>query len=248
MIISEYDNTIEKQLNSLICRIDTNPKLIISPVEESSYLGINNYLTEEGFHIQVKPIYKQYLEYLDKFIEQNSSDERTYAYISSTLKRLLSKYQNAEEDIKESPLRIEWKTLSKHYTLPNPKNDFEIDNHIKYTKEAYTFFFKMSSVQLWFLGELIKFLIEQLNSFNKLDSFKSDDSLPKLDTAIDKEPVYVFRIKKEYSNPNSSHQILSNIHKNFKQLGYLDCKVTDFKKLFVGFNDKDPDESPTPII
>lgn len=235
MIISEYDNTVEKQLNSLICHIDSNPKLIISPVEESSYLGITNYISDEGFHFQVKPIYEQYLEYLDKFIEQNSSDESAYTYISSTLKRLLSKYKNAKESIKESPLRIEWKTLSKYYTLPNPKNDFEISNQIKYTKEANNFFFKMSSVQLWFLDEILNYISAQLDEFknNKYDIEQ-------------KEPVYYFKIMNKYSS--KSYLFLSELHKGLNKIGYLDCSSPEFKKLFIETIDKIPENSPRPIV
>lgn len=66
------------------------------------------------------------------------------------------------------------------------------------------------------------------------------------DITDDSTPVYYFTFKDEYSD--EFHDILETIHKGVKNLGYIECTLPTFKKLFITFNDKKPASSPTPII
>src|SRR5665648_445835 len=161
-----YDDTTELQLNELICKLDENPNISVDPVEASSYLKFNLYFSEEGFqrHIEIK--YKQYLEYLDHYNSVNSVSPEGQTQLVLTLNRLLSKYQRARERIMNSPVRLEWKMQATSFTVPNPKNDYILQNQQKYTREAYRFFYKMSSTQLFFLSGIEEYLTMQLKPFN----------------------------------------------------------------------------------
>ena len=66
-----YDDSLEKRLNALICSIDEIPVINSVVPEESSYLGIKLRISEEGFQQSVQGVCKEFTDYLDNFYLQN---------------------------------------------------------------------------------------------------------------------------------------------------------------------------------
>ncbi len=248
----KYDNKIEEQLNSLICHIDTKPNIVTHPLEDSSYLDVKLLTSEDGFHVQVQALYDQFTDYIGQFIQQNSADPKLHIHIASTLSRLLAYYQQAQSSIKESPLRIEWKTLSEHHIIPNPTDNFNIKQKEKYYRQAYTFFYKMSSVQLWFLDLIIQYLDQQLAPYQgvKENAHVEETTLPKPDFKKPKKPqlnpIYYFTITEEHYE---HYEIkLNKLHDNLSKEGFIDCTLPQFKKLFYTKDGSQPKKTPKPII
>jgi hypothetical protein len=243
-IIFVYDNSNEEQLNDLICTIDASPIICTSPLEESSYLGVNLYSGEEEFQIFVQLIYDRFKEYTDYIIQKKSANLGFYNDLESTLTRFLINYQNAHTRFIDSTLRTEWKHKAAHYFIPNPQNDNNISKQEECTRLAYNFFHKMSSIQLFFIDKVISYLSQQLNPFKK-----SDQDVPQSKSIAlieESEPVYFFTLTESASHKRTL--ILGTIYEGLKNSGYIDCAPPEFKRLFINYNDKKPTSTPPAII
>jgi hypothetical protein len=89
----------------------------------------------------------------------------------------------------------------------------------------------------------IKYCDKVLNLINAGSDINDKPVNPKVQ---EKKTIYVFRIKK--SADNTRGYVLSQMHKELKKAGYIDCSLGEFKKLFIGFVEKKPDLTPQPII
>jgi hypothetical protein len=243
--ILQYDDTLEKQLNALICIIDDRPiiKIYHDCIHKVSYLGVD-YNGSEGFRVEVQSIYDQFIKYINQFIQHNSANPEFHTHIASTLSRLLANYQNAHKQFTESPLRKEWKTLSQFYKITNPQHSGEVNRRETYFRYAYDFFYRVSSIQLEFLDEVISYLSYQLQPFkNLIQDVPQSKNIALIEES---KPVYFFKITKQTSL-NSRH-ILQILHEGLKGIGYIDCTLPQFKRLFVKYYDKNPDSTPPAII
>ena len=233
-----YDDTIELQLNELICKLDNNPIICTDPVEDSSYLTIKLYTSEEGFQRMVEISYNQYLAYLDQFTKQNSisADGQTHRIL--TLNRLLAKYRGMQQQFRNSNLRLDWKILAKSFTIHNPQGNFNLKKKQEYTREAYHYFYKMSSIQMFFLVEIKKYLSQQLQSINSEGSQQIINSVLSTQT-VNKPENYHFIIRPKATK--DSHNILQYIHKHLKENEFINCTLPEFKQVFTS-------NKPIPII
>jgi len=59
-------------------------------------------------------------------------------------------------------------------------------------------------------------------------------------------PIYFFRIH-DNVKPLSAH-LISQLHKELKKSGYIDCPLRDFRRLFINPNEAIPSQTPQPII
>jgi hypothetical protein len=249
--MDKYDNSLERRINALICNIDENPVVNSVVPEESSYLGVKLRSSEEGFQQSVKEIYMEFTNYLDEYYQENTGNFNGIAVVDSTFSRLLSKYQKSVTDIKESPKRIEWRHQSKHFMLNNPNSDFEIEKTIKYIREANTFFFNMSGVQLLFLERLIEYLTPQLESIKNRIAFHHKEGFnPKTKQNHNKNTsqvsVYYFTVKEEFHYKYDMH--LNNLYYGLKEeFHYINCTPVQFKMLFSPAGKKRMN-TPEPII
>jgi hypothetical protein len=236
-----YDSSTEDQLTSIICTLDENPKLCTNPVEESTYLNFTLYTSEDGFQQQVEVIYSNFMQYLNSFIKYCSKTDTAQELLIPVLARLYTIFKHAKYKFTHSPLRMEWKNYSQYFVIPNPTNDFNIEKQQKHTRWAYRFFYTASSIQLFFINQVLKDLavLIKANSIGKESILKSepiDDSEASKVSSITK---YYFKIMPSVSK--QCHNILSNIHKNLKERGYIDCTLPEFKQVFLS-------KTPRPII
>jgi len=229
-----YENRLEKRINTLICNIDENPIINSDVPEESSYLGIKLRISEDGFQQQVQQLYNEFTDYLNKFLQEDSSDSQNNIHVIKTLSRLLSQYQNSLTNIKESQKRSEWRMQSQNFTLANPNNDYIITKRITYIREAHKFFFKMSGVQLLFLGRLIDYILPQVEAYKiGLSTKENNSSISILNQKQEppKETAYYFSVNKEFTNKYDIY--LNRLHEGLKdELKYIDCTTIEFKNLF----------------
>ncbi len=236
-----YDSSTEDQLTSIICALDENPRLCTNPVEESTYLNFTLYKGEEGFQQQIELYYDNFIQYLNTFIKQCSSTGATDELIIPVLARIFTVYKHAKYKYTYSSLRKEWKHHSHYFVIPNPKNDYVIEKQEKYTKWAYRFFYTASSIQLFFINQILKDLsvLIKANSIGKesiLTNEKLDEEYTKKTPAITQHHFIILP-----SVSKHSYDILSNIHKNLKQGGYVACSLPEFRQVFIS-------KKPNPII
>lgn len=59
-------------------------------------------------------------------------------------------------------------------------------------------------------------------------------------------PIYVFRMKE--LSYNTSRRCIQQLHKGLMKEGYIDCSLPEFRKLFIRFNESNPERSPNPVI
>jgi len=196
------------------------------------------YTSEEGFQRIVEIKYNQHLAYLDQFIKLNATSIDGQTHLMFTLNRLLVKYQNSHQQFIDSPARLEWKMQATSFTVPNPKNDYSLQNQQKYTREAYRFFYKMSSTQLLFLSGIEEYLTMQLKPFNGVirEQIIKSDVLPQ---AVVRPEIYHFTIQPNASK--ASHDILQFIFKQLKEKEFITCSMPEFKQIFIS-------KTPTPIV
>lgn len=204
-----YDDSIELELNSMLCSLDEYPKVCVNPVEASSYMGFTLANTEKAFLEYIKDnLSDKFLTYLDYYKNDCINSYAIKTNFIPLIKRLLSQYEEAENNLYESQTRNEWS----QYFNESPVSDAEYN----LKKKAYQFFYNASAVQIFFLGKLVERMKEYLAEF--------EATIPK------PEPEYFFSILPEYSKQR--HNILYDIHKNLKAKGYVDCTDEAFKKVF----------------
>jgi hypothetical protein len=236
-----YDDTIENQLSVLICKLDENPILCTTPVEESSYLHFKLYTGEEGFQQQIEVYYDNFIAYLNSFIKDCSRTGTTQELLLPTLARIFTYYKHAKYKVTHSTLRIEWKNYSHYFVIPNPKDDYNIEKQQKYTRWAYSFFHTASSIQLYFINQVLKDLaiLIKANTIGK-ESILKNEPLDENETKkIKTTPPFHFKVLPSASK--HSYDILFNIHKNLKQGGYIECALPEFRQVFMS-------KKPRPII
>lgn len=204
-----YDDTIQKQLDLLICRLDENPHICTNPVGDSSYMGFTLADTEKGFMKSIKKKqYENFLSYIDNYRKDCINAYAIKTQFLPVIKRLLSHYEDAVNSLYESELRDKWSEYFNESPILNAEQNLK--------KLAYQFFFKAAGVQIFFLGKLTD---------------KMKDYLAEFEVTIPKpEPEYYFTILPEFTSQR--HNILYDIHKNLKANGYVDCTDEAFKKVF----------------
>ena len=242
----QYDSTYEEQLNALICVIDDRPILKIGPlyIEEVSYLGFNYFNDSKAFREKVEYLLDGFIVGIRNFILLNSQNEEFHKHIASTLNRLLRNYQKAHKQLEKSPLRKEWRKLSQFYVFPDSPHSYIYKGEETMYRDAYDFFYKISSIQLEFLDDTISFLTQQLQPF---ENFMQDVPQSKnIASTKESKEVYFFKMSRQAST-NSRH-IFPKLHEGLKGLGYIDCTLPQFKRLFVKYTDKDPVSTPPAII
>ncbi|HOB83433.1 MAG TPA: hypothetical protein PKM76_03270 [Bacteroidales bacterium] len=236
-----YDLRQEEILNEVICALDENPKLCTNPIEESTYLGFSLYSGEEGFQQNIEKHYNDFIQYLNSFVAECNKADATQEVLIPVLARLFTLYRHTKNRFAHSPLRMEWKNYSKYYEIPNLKNDYRIEKQQKYTRWAYKFFYKSSSIQLYFINQLLKdvtVLIKanDIGKANLIENEKSDK-----ENIIKEIPTTKYHFKILPSVSKQSYNILSNLHKNLKENGYIVCTLPEFRQVFMS-------KTPRPII
>jgi hypothetical protein len=225
----KYDDTLEKQLNSLISRLDEAAFINTNPVEVSSYLGVTMAESEEGFQQRVEKIYNKFYEYMDGFAKECINTNNTQSLLNPTISRIAAYYKNSEYTFTHSQLRLEWKNQARYFSLPNPNDDFNIDKEVLYTRQAYKFFHRVSSIQLFFIEKIQT----DLNSFLAGTDGNVHQKQPVL------EPEYFFTIQPEAKK--YGYDILQYIHRHLKEEGYINCTLPQFRKVFLS-------QEPKPIV
>lgn len=223
----EYIDEVEKDFFAA-CQLDENPKICINPVEESTYLGVSLYTSEEGYQSLVENLFNKTVSYLDIFIQNNSFTDQSYIFL--TLNRLIGKYQTLQEQFNNSTIRLSWHSQSYYSSSSNStSSNLNLIQSEKYTKEAYLFFFRMSSAQRWYIEKMVEYLLLQKSSFNY------------------PIPVHVTNQKNECFKLNESiidaDGLLEFIFDRLTANKYIICTKKEFKKLFNRLGDV-----PTPII
>jgi hypothetical protein len=183
--------------------------------------------------------------YIKEFVNANIGYSESNSYIENTLSNLLGKYNSVRTRFLASGLMNEWKMLMHFFEIPNPKNKENIKKEQKHARDVYRFFYHMSSFQFKAVEELINFISGQLLPIIKMNQ----DLTPSLNKQIIGKPnlIYIFRIKEEFLRKKSS-QFLSALHRGLKQIGYIDCTLPIFKRLFINFKDIKPSETPQPVV
>ena len=204
-----YDESIEKQLNALILRLDEKPHIKTNPVEASSYMGFTLADTEKGFLKHIKEnLYDKFLTYLDSYKKHCINAYAIKTNFIPVIKRLHSQYEEAAKSLYLSQTRDEW---SQYFHEP-----LVSDAEYILKKQAYQYFYNASSVQIFFLGKLVEKMTEYLTEFQT--------TIPK------PEPEYFFSILPEFTTRR--HYILYDIHKNLMAKGYINCTPDAFKDVF----------------
>ncbi len=204
-----YDDTIEKKLNAIICRLDENPVICIDPIESSAYMGITMANTEEGFLKYIKiNLFDIFIGYIESYKKDCINAYAIKTHFIPLLKRLLVQYEEAESNLYESEIRNQWIQYFDESRILNAEQNLK--------KQAYQFFFKAAGVQIFFLGKLADKMKEYMAEF--------ESAIPK------PEPVYYFSILPEFTTQR--HYILYDIHKNLVAAGYINCTPDAFKNVF----------------
>ena len=220
-----YNDTLEKQLNAMISKLDDKPKICTSPLEASSYLGITLMESEEGYQQKVESLYTEFMAYMDSFAKECIRTNNTQAVLKPTISRIISYYKSSEYTFMHSPLRMDWKNQAQYFFLPNPSNDFNIEKEIKYTREAFKFFYSVSSIQLYFIQKLQ----------DDLTPYGSGNIITQTET----KPEFFFSIQPEAKK--HSFAILQYMHKRLKEEGYINCTLPQFRQVFMS-------QDPKPIV
>ncbi len=226
-MLHEYDEAVEKKFYDL-CQLDENPIICTEPVEESKYLGIDYYTSEEGFQPMIEIAYQRYITFLDQFIQHNITNDRTY--LLATLNRLMGKYHNLQEQFKNSTVRLYWLSLSKYYTTANADVDYNINKKQNYTREAYRFFNKMSGIQLLFIERTIDYLNLQISSFTQnLGAIKKTNNTEHIFFSINQEVKH-------------GDELLEYLYDKLieEPEPFVNCKKREFKKLFIPSGETQP--------
>jgi len=221
-ITPKYDDSLEKQLNALICKLDENPKVTSNPVEKSSYLGFPLAETSKGFLKNIKENYSdKFLVHLDSFKQKCISLKKVNTLFIPTVRRLLKHYEEAGIQIGNSSIRTEW---ANHFSaIPDEKStNTNEDGDVSY---AYRFFYDASSVQMFFL----RMLQDKLKDY--LIEFGAGLYAP--------EEKYFFTILP--IDKKHRYNVLRQIHKRLHNEGYINCPLDDFVQVFTSQN-------PHPII
>jgi hypothetical protein len=204
-----YDDSIEVQLNKLICKLDEKPFVCTNQVEASSYMGFTMADTEKGFMRYIKEnLFDKFINYIESYKVQCINTYSIKTHFIPIIKRLLLQYKEGVDNLYASEIRNGWAVyFNKKETSDTVQN---------LTQQAYMFFYNASAVQIFFLGKLADKMTEYMAEF--------ESSIPK------PEPEYFFSILPEFSRQR--HNILYDIHKNLKANGYVDCTDEAFKKVF----------------
>lgn len=219
-MFQEFDEVVDKKFYDL-CQLDENPIICTEPVEESKYLGVDYYTSEEGFQPMIEIAYQRFIAFLDQFIQHNVTNDRTY--LLATLNRLMGKYHNLQEQFNNSTTRLFWLSLSKYFTISNADVDYNINKKQNYTREAYRFFNKMSGIQLFFIEKTIDYLNLQISSFtHDIVAIKKTNKA---------EHMY-FTINSDVKN---SDELLEFLYDRLVEEPepFINCKKREFKKLFI---------------
>ncbi len=227
--IPKYNDALELQLNALISKLDEKPVVCTSPVEASSYLGITLMESEEGYQQRVERVYSEFIDYLDSFTKECISTNNVQVVLTTTISRIISYYKSSEYTFTHSPVRMDWKNQAKFFLLPNPSGDFNVDKEIKYTREAYKFFHRVSSIQLYFIIKLQDDLAPYITD--------GGGNITKPQTGTEEE--FFFSIQPDAKM--HSHDILQYIHKRLKEEGYINCTLPQFRQVFMT-------KEPEPIV
>jgi len=213
-----YDDTLEVQLNALICQLDENSHICTNPVEESSYLGFTLADTQKGFLEYIKEnLFDKFLAYLESYKNDCVNAYAIKTHFIPVIKRLDGEYEQVETRFYNSETRNEWSIYF--------NESVNSDSEQTLTKQAYQFFYNASSVQIFILGKLR----EKLNQY-----------IVELETAVYKpDPEYFFSIFPELRQRRKD--ILYDIHKNLIAEGYIECTDEAFRKVFTA-------KEPKPII
>lgn len=206
---SIYDDSIELQLNKLICKLDEKPYICINPVEASSYLGFKLADGEKGFLEYIKEnLFDSFIGYLESFKKNCVNSYSVKSHFIPVIKRLHAQYEDAEKSLYESEVRNQWSQYFNESLILNAEQILK--------KQTYQFFFKAAGVQIFFLGKLADKMKEYLAEF--------ESTIPK------PEPEYYFSILPNFTKER--HNILYAIHKGLSASGYVDCTKDEFKKVF----------------
>lgn len=223
----KYDDSIELEVNALLCSLDKNPKVCINPVEASKYLNCTLAVSEEGFQQQIETDVERFLAYLNQFAKECIGTGAVKTMLLPTISRLLTQYKQAQYTFTHSPLRMEWKAFSTDYMVVNSTNDFNAAKEQKYYREAYNFFYKTSARQLFFINQLIDAFTVILEA-NDIDTTQKRKS----ETDVKEQPVlFSFTLRQGVSL--YIHDVLTSIHKELKMAGYIDCTLPKFKSIFI---------------
>ena len=204
-----YDDTIEKQLNALICKLDDNPIISTSPVEASSYLGFTMADTEKGFMKYIKEnLFDKFIAYIESYKTDCINAYSVGSHFIPVIKRIIKKYDEAINNHYSAEVRTAWERY-----INEPVNQ---DAETVQINQVYQFFHRAAGVQIFYLG-----MVRERLSKHLLE----------LDTVVYKpEPEYYFSIQPEFRIQR--HNILYDIHKNLKAEGYIDCTPDAFKNVF----------------
>jgi hypothetical protein len=204
-----YDDSIELKLNSLLCSLDEHPIVSVNPIEDSSYMGFTLAGTDKGFHRHIKEtLFDTFIAYIESYKIACINVYAIKTNFIPIIKRLLSQYEDAENNLLKSQTRNDWAQYFNKPIVSNAEYDLK--------KQAYQFFYNASAVQIFFLGKLVE---------------KMKKYLAELEIAIPKpEPEYFFSIRPEFTARR--HYILYEIHKNLMAKGYIDCAPDSFKNVF----------------
>jgi hypothetical protein len=204
-----YDDTLEVQLNKLICKLDEKPYVCANSVEASSYMGFTLADTEKGFLKYIKEnVYDKFLAYLESYKSDCINAYAIRINFIPVIKRLLVQYKEAVDSLYASNIRDEWTQYINESLVSDAEYELK--------KKAYQFFFNAASVQISFLSRLVGIMKKYL---------------AELESAIPKpEPEYYFSILPEFNTQR--HYILYDIYKNLMAEGYINCTPDAFKNVF----------------
>jgi len=150
-----YDESIEKQLNALILRLDEKPHIKTNPVEASSYMGFTLADTEKGFLKYIKEnLYDKFLAYIDSYKNDCINAYAIKTNFIPVIKRLLSQYEEASNSLYQSQTRNDWSQYFNESLVSDAEYELK--------KKAYQFFFNAASVQIFFLGRLVEIMKKYL--------------------------------------------------------------------------------------
>lgn len=204
-----YDDSIELQLNKLICKLDEKPYICFSPVESSPYLGFKLADGDKGYFKYIKEnLFDRFISYIEFFKKNCINSNCVKTHFLPVIKRLLVQYEEAEKSLYESEIRNQWSQYFNESQILNAEQILK--------KQTYQFFLKAAGVQILFLGKLA----------DKMKGY-----LVEFESAIPKpEPEYYFSILPKFTKER--HNILYAIHKDLSASGYVDCTKDEFKKVF----------------
>jgi hypothetical protein len=241
--IVQYDSSKEDLIERYICQIDKNPTICINPLEETSYLGLA-FINLNMYYAEFGDLVKEYKNYVKGFVQSNLVSPESYIYIESTLSWLLIKFQNALKPFVELPLRTEWQMLWHTFKISVPNKNAKIKLEEKNTREAYRYFYLISRFQLTYLEDLIAFISGQLLSIKKTN--QEINPIQSATHTKESEPFYIFELTEKASA--KSNTILGSIYLGLKNIDYIECTSSQFKRLFLIHPYNKSITNPSPII